>query len=97
KIMNKNTNKNVLSLLGYSGCLTLMLLGANPASAGVSSSQDTDITGNNQIALNAGIDRADSQSSLPDINSDKVGEVAILTLGCGCPGCRAIVIQTIQQ
>ena len=90
-------NKNLLTLLGCSGSLTLMLLAVNPANASTPISPIFSIEPSSEISANPGIDRDESQSSLPEINSDKIGNLAILTLGCDCNGCRTQVLQAIQQ
>lgn len=90
-------NKNLLTVLGCSGSLALILFSVNPANASTTLSQDAGIKETREIALNPGISQDDGQSSLPDIDSDQAGEIAILTLGCNCAGCRTITIQTIQQ
>jgi len=90
-------NKNLLTLLGCSGSVALMLLAVNPAHASTPISPNPSIDPNGQIAVNAGINQDESQSSLPEINSDKIGDLAVITLGCDCAGCRTQVLQTIQQ
>jgi hypothetical protein len=90
-------NKNLLTVLGCSGSLALILFSVNPANASTIPSQDTDIKETRQIEVDAEITQDNDLSSLPDINSDEVGEIAILTLGCDCGGCRNLAIQTIQQ
>lgn len=90
-------NKNLLTLLGCSGSLALVILSVNPANASTTPSQDAGIKETSQIAVNAGISQDEGQSSLPEINSTKIGELAIITLGCDCAGCRSQVIQAIQQ
>ena len=89
-------NKNILTLLGCSGPLALILFNVNPANASTAPSHNAGIK-ESEIALNAGITEDESQSSLPEINSEKIGNLATLTLGCDCNGCRTQVIQMIQQ
>ena len=90
-------NKNLLTLLGCSGSLALILFNVNPANASTTPSHNAGIKETGEIALNTGITQDDSQSSLPEINSEKIGNLATLTLGCDCNGCRTQVIQMIQQ
>jgi hypothetical protein len=66
-----------------------MLLAVNPANASTPTSQNRSIDSNGEIAVNPGINQDESQSSLPEINSDKIGNLATITLGCDCVGCRA--------
>ncbi|MCC3404684.1 MAG: hypothetical protein JGK17_03670 [Microcoleus sp. PH2017_10_PVI_O_A] len=90
-------NKNLLTLLGCSGSLILTLLAVNPANASTPNSQNRSIDPNGEIAVNPGTNQDESQSSLPEINSDKIGNLAVLTLGCDCNGCRVQVLQMIEQ
>ena len=90
-------NKNLLTLLGCSGSVALMLLAVNPANASTPISQNRNIDPNSEIAVNPATNQDESQSSLPEINSDKIGNLAIITLGCACAGCRTQVLQMIQQ
>ena len=89
-------NKNLLTLLGCSGSVALMLLAVNPANASTPS-QSRSIHSNSEIAVNPDINQDESQSSLPEIKSDKIGELALIKLGCDCAGCRTQVLQMIQQ
>ena len=89
-------NKNLLTLLGCSGSVALMLLAVNPANASTPS-QSRSINSNSEIAVNPGTNQDESQSSLPEIKSDKIGELALIKLGCDCAGCRTQVIQMIEQ
>ena len=90
-------NKNLLTLLGCSGSVALMLLAVNPANASTPISQNRSIEFNGEIAANPDINQDESQSSLPEINSDKIGNLATIKLGCDCTGCRTQVLQMIQQ
>ncbi|MEG3840420.1 hypothetical protein [Microcoleus sp. herbarium14] len=90
-------NKNLLTLLGCSGSVALMLLAVNPAHASTRISPNPSIEPNSEIAVTPGINPDESQSSLPEINSDKIGNLATITLGCDCNGCRTQVLQMIQQ
>ena len=90
-------NKNLLTLLGCSGSLVLTILAVNPANASTRISPNPTINYNSEIAVNPGENPDESQSSLPEINSDKIGNLAIITLGCACAGCRTQVLQMIQQ
>ena len=90
-------NKNLLTLLGCSGSVALMLLAVNPANASTQISPNPTINYNGEIAVNPGTNQDESQSSLPEIKSDKIGELALIKLGCDCAGCRTQVIQMIEQ
>lgn len=90
-------NKNLLTLLGCSGSVALMLLAVNPANASTRISPNPTIEPNGEIAVNPATNQDESQSSLPEINSDKIGNLATITLGCDCAGCRTQVLQMIQQ
>ncbi|WP_332968725.1 MULTISPECIES: hypothetical protein [unclassified Microcoleus] len=50
-----------------------MLLAVNPANASTPISQNRSIEFNREIAANLDINQDESQSSLPQINSDKIG------------------------
>lgn len=83
-------NKNVLTVLGCSSSLALMLLTANSAQART-------VDGNNQKAIEAALSQDEPQSSLEDASSDKIGDLAIIALGCDCAGCRSSVSQMVEQ
>ena len=74
-----------------------MFLAVNPANPSSPISQNRSIEPNDEIQVNPGINQDKSQSSKPEINSDKIGNLATITLGCKCAGCRERVIQMIQQ
>jgi len=74
-----------------------MLLAVNPANPSSPISQNRSIEPNDEIQLNPGINQDKSQSSLPEINSEKIGNLATITLGCECAGCRERVLEMIQQ
>jgi hypothetical protein len=74
-----------------------MLLVANPANPSRLISQNRSIEPNDEIQVNPGINQDKSQSSLPEINSEKIGNLATITLGCECARCREQVLQMIQQ
>ena len=90
-------NKNLLTLLGCSGSVALMLLAVNRANASTGISPNPSIERNGEISANPDINQDESQSSLAEINSDKIGDLAVITLGCDCAGCRTQVLQMIQQ
>ena len=73
-----------------------MLLAVNPANPSLIS-QNRSIEPNDEIQVNPGINQDESQSSLPEINSEKIGNLPTITLGCECAGCREQVLQIIQQ
>jgi hypothetical protein len=74
-----------------------MLLAVNPANPSRPISPNRSIEPNDEIQVNPGINQDKSQSSLPEINSDKIGNLTTITLGCDCASCRERVIQMIQQ
>jgi hypothetical protein len=74
-----------------------MLLAVNPANPSTPISQNRSIEPNDEIQVNPGINQDESQSSLPEINSEKIGNLATLTLGCECADPREQVLQIIQQ
>ncbi|MFS8117659.1 MAG: hypothetical protein ACMG55_04095 [Microcoleus sp.] len=74
-----------------------MEIGVNPANASTQISPNSTIYPNSEIAVNPETNQDESQSSLPEINSDKIGNLATITLGCDCAGCRIQVLQMIQQ
>ena len=90
-------NKNLLTLLGCSGSLALTLLAVNPANASTRISSIPSIQPSDTIAANPDINQDKSQSWLPEINSDKIGYLAVIILGCNCNGCRTQVLQMIEQ
>ena len=90
-------NKNLLTVLGCSGSLSLMLFAVNPANASAPISPNFSIERNGEISANPDINQDETQSSLPEINSDKIGDLAAITLGCNCNSCRVQVPQTIEQ
>jgi hypothetical protein len=74
-----------------------MLLAVNPANPSRPISPNRSIPPNDEIQVNPGINQDKSQSSLPEINSDPIGNLTTITLGCECAGCREQVLQMIQQ
>jgi hypothetical protein len=74
-----------------------MLLAVNPANPSSPISQNRSIEPNDEIQVNPGINQDKSQSSRPEINSEKIGNLPPITLGCECAGCREQVLQIIQQ
>ncbi|MCC3509847.1 hypothetical protein [Microcoleus sp. PH2017_28_MFU_U_A] len=90
-------NKNLLTVLGCSGSLSLMLFAVNPANASAPIAPNFSIERNGEISANPDINQDETQSSLPEINSDKIGDLALITSGCNCAGCRVQVPQTIEQ
>ena len=74
-----------------------MLLAVNPTNPSSPISQNRSIEPNGEIPVNPGINQDKSQSSLPEINSDKIGNLTTITLGWECAGCRERAIQMIQQ
>ena len=86
-----------MALLSCSSSLALMLLAANPANPSRPNSPNRSIEPNDEIQVNPEINQDKSQSSLPEINSEKIGNLTTITLGCECAGCREQVLQMIQQ
>lgn len=86
-----------MGLLSCSSSLALMLLAINPANPSTPISQNRSIEPNDEIQVNPGINQDKSQSSLPEINSDQIGNLTTITLGCDCASCRERVIKMIQQ
>lgn len=74
-----------------------MLLAVNPANPSTPISQNRSIAPNDEIQVNQGINQDKSQSSKPEINSEKIGNLPTITLGCECAGCREQLLQIIQQ
>jgi len=74
-----------------------MLLAVNPANPSRLISQNRSIEPNDEIQVNPGINQDESHSSLPEINSDKIRNLATITLRCECAGCREQVLQMIRQ
>ena len=74
-----------------------MLLAVNGANPSRPISQNRSIEPNDEIQVNPGINQDKSQSSLAEINSKKIGNLATITLGYQCAGCREQVLQMIQQ
>jgi len=74
-----------------------MLLAVNPANPSRPISPNKSIEPNDEIQVNPGINQDESQSSLPEINSDQIGNLTTITLGCECASCRERVIKMIQQ
>ena len=73
-----------------------MLLAVNPANPSLIF-QNRSIEPNDETQVNPGINQDQSQFSLPEINSKKIGNLAPITLGCECAHCREQVLQMIQQ
>ncbi len=85
-----------MALLSCSSSLALMLLAVNPGNPSLIS-QNRSIEPNDEIQVNPGINQDQSQSSLPEINSKKIRNLATITLGCECAGCREQVLQMIRK
>jgi hypothetical protein len=86
-----------VALLSCSSSLALMLLAVNPTNPSRPISPNRSIEPNDEIQVNPEINQDKSQSSLPEINSEKIGNLTTITLGCECAGCREQVLQMIQQ
>lgn len=86
-----------MALLSCSSALALMLLAVNPANPSTPIFPHRSIEPNDEIQVNPRINQDKTQSSLPEINFDKIGNLATIILGCECASCRERVIQMIQQ
>jgi hypothetical protein len=86
-----------VALVSCYSSLALMLLAVNPTNPSRPISQNRSIEPNDEIQVNPGINQDKSQSSLPEINSEKIGNLATITLGCECARCRERVLEMIQQ
>jgi hypothetical protein len=74
-----------------------MLLAVNPTNPSRPISPNRSLEPNDEIQVNPEINQDKSQFSVPEINSKKIGNLATLTLGCQCAGCRERVLEMIQQ
>ena len=74
-----------------------MLLAVNPTNPSRPISPNRSLKPNDEIQVNPEINQDKSQSSLAEINSNKIGNLATITLGGPCAGCREQVLQMIQQ
>lgn len=86
-----------MALVSCSSSLALMLLAVNPTNPSRPISPNRSLEPNDEIQVNPEINQDKSQSSLAEINSKKIGNLATITLGCQCAGCREQVLQMIQQ
>jgi hypothetical protein len=86
-----------VALLSCWSSLALMLLAVNPANPSSHIFPNRSIDPNDEIQVNPEINQDKSQSSLPEINSEEIGNLPTITLGCECVDCREQVIQMIQQ
>jgi len=59
-----------------------MLLAVNPTNPSRPISPNRSIEPNDEIPVNPEINQDKSQSSLAEINSEKIGNLATITLGC---------------
>jgi hypothetical protein len=85
-----------VALLSCSSSLALMLLAVNPGNPSLIS-QNSSIEPNDEIQVNPGINQDQSQSSLPEIHSEKIRNLATITLDCECAGCQEQVLQMIRK
>ncbi|OCR01160.1 hypothetical protein BCD67_17480 [Oscillatoriales cyanobacterium USR001] len=95
-------NQNLLTLLGCSSSIALMLLTANPAHANTVTTQNGGAEDPATIAIEIEIvgesqEQWGTDSPSLDIYSDRIGDRAILELGCDCAGCRTQVSKMIKQ
>jgi hypothetical protein len=93
--MNK---KNVLTILGCSSSLALMLATGNPARA---NQPTVDRAIESQAPTAEEVDRstssADSSSDFLAPNGDTWGNLAIDRFGCDCNGCRNLVTASFED
>ncbi|MFB8790840.1 MAG: hypothetical protein U7123_18800 [Potamolinea sp.] len=93
-------NRDTLTLLGCSGSLAFMLLTSNAVKADTLAPQYLDFvkpeTNVSQTVVTP-VNQENPQSSLIDVASDTVGDLAIDQLGCDCSGCRNTVLQKVQS
>lgn len=100
-------NKNVLTLLGCSSSLAIMLGVANLAEADTTKPVETnasEATGVVEITFSAP-QAASTVAPLRSVNpqyanvdpaSDTIGDLAIAKLRCDCNACRVAVVQMLQ-
>lgn len=81
--------KEVLTVLGCSGTMALMLLTGNTTNASPVPSKS------NAVQISVPTPQGNSQFTSLDPNSDTVGDLAIAKLGCDCPSCRNQVVQMV--
>ncbi len=92
-------NKNVLTLLGCTGSLSLLLLTGNSASARMANAQDAAFPEANKIeapSTNNSISQEEPQSSQVLFNQ-KVELIALAKFGCACANCQNLVRQMISS
>jgi hypothetical protein len=65
-----------------------MLLAVTPTNPSRPTSQNRTIETNGEIQVNPGINQDESQSSLPEINFEKIENLATITLGWECADFR---------
>lgn len=93
-------NRDVLTVLGCSSSIALMLLTVSPAHASTVAPQDGSAGSPPAIGIETvGVPLGQLDTEYPslDISSDRVGNLAILKLGCDCAGCRTQVSKMMQQ
>jgi hypothetical protein len=99
--MNK---KNLLTVLGCSGSITLALMGNQPAQANtaldftfvapnVREAEIAEIT----KPLDSLIDCTCSNYNASLMNNDQLGDLAISQWGCDCAGCRNITLSMVES
>ncbi len=84
--------KNVLTLLGCAGSLSIMLLIGNTANA------NTDTSKPSSYVLTSSQSTEDLKTALQDpLNSDRIGDLAISKLGCDCAAHRNAVAEMVKS
>ena len=91
-------NRDMLTLLGCSGSLALMLATGSAASADTATPQYENFVGSeSSVAQPAtSIVQVMPQYATLDENSDTVGDLAIAKFHCDCPACRMAIVQLVQ-
>lgn len=93
-------NRDVLTVLGCSSSIALMLLTVNPAYASTIAPQDGSTEAPSTIAIETvGITLGQWVAESPslDLASDRIGDLSILKLGCDCAGCRTQVSKMVEK
>ncbi|MBV9389468.1 MAG: hypothetical protein JOZ78_23855 [Chroococcidiopsidaceae cyanobacterium CP_BM_ER_R8_30] len=91
--------RDTLTLLGCSGSLAFMMLTGNAANASTIPTQDAGFgpTATTTQTVKAAFSQGTSQFSALDLNSDRIGDLAIAKFGCDCPSCRNKIVSMIQN
>ena len=93
-------NRDVLTVLGCSSSIALMLLTVSPAYASTVTPQDGNAEAPSTITIETvgtTLGQWVAESPSLDLASDRIGDLSILKLGCDCAGCRTQVSKMMQQ